>query len=330
MTTVSSPSDDAPVAVGIRDNVGPPAVAGTPGRGVRRRPTRRAVREAALGYLLVLPALVVFGVFVFYPFAENFRLALYQTPPFPGLPSRFVGLHQVGQVLSSTGFLQSLVSTLVFVVMVVPTGLCIGLLLAIAAHRRLRAMSIYRTIFSSTVVTSVAVSALVFGTLMDPVVGLLPWLGINPTPPILQNSTWALPAIAVMATWQFLGLSFIVMSAGLSSLPDEVLEAARVDGASERTVFWRMTVPLMSPTIFFGLVVATIYAFQTFGQIDILIGYNNAAFEHVNVLVYNILNTIEVAKTTGQAAVLSIVLFLLTLGVTLLQLRFVERRVHYE
>jgi sn-glycerol 3-phosphate transport system permease protein len=296
----------------------------------RRRARRaRAAREAALGYLLVLPALAVFGVFVFYPFIENFRLALYQTPPYPGLPSRYVGLHQVGQVLSSSGFLQSLGATLLFVAMVVPAGLLLGLLLAVAAHRRLRGMAVYRVVFSSTVVTSVAVSALVFGTLMDPVVGLLPWLGLNPSPPILQNTTWALPAIAVMSVWQFLGLSFIVMSAGLSAVPEEVLEAARVDGASERTVFWRVTVPLLSPTIFFGVVVATIYAFQTFGQVDILIGYSGAAFEHVNLLVYDILNTIEIAKTPGQAAVLSIVLFLLTLGVTLLQLRLIERRVHY-
>jgi sn-glycerol 3-phosphate transport system permease protein len=298
-------------------------------RGTAPAGRQRRLREAALGYLLILPALGVFGLFVFYPFAENFRLALYQTPPYPGLPSRYVGLHEVGQVLTSPGFVQSLTSTVLFVVMVVPAGLLIGLLLAVAAHRRLRGMAIYRTIFSSTVVSSVAVSALVFGTLMDPVVGLLPWLGLNPSPPILQNSTWALPAIAVITIWQFLGLSFIVMSAGLSSIPEEVLEAARVDGARESTVFWRMTVPLLSPTIFFGTVVATIYAFQTFGQVDILIGPTNAAYEHVNLLVYNILNTIQIAKTTGQAAVLSIVLFLLTLGVTLLQLRFIERRVHY-
>lgn len=296
----------------------------------RHRSARvRAVREAALGYVLVLPALAVFGVFVFYPFVENFRLALYRTAPFPGLPSHYVGLHQVAQVLSSTGFLQSLASTVLFVVMVVPAGLMIGLVLAVAAHRKLRGMAVYRTIFSSTVVTSVAVSALVFGTLMDPVVGFLPWLGLRSSPPILQNTTWALPAIAVMTIWQFLGLSFIVMSAGLSAIPEDVLEAARVDGASEITVFWRVTVPLLSPTIFFGVVVATIYAFQTFGQVDILIGYSNAAFEHVNLLVYDILNTIEIAKTSGQAAVLSIVLFLLTLGVTLVQLRLVERRVHY-
>jgi ABC-type sugar transport system permease subunit len=212
---------------------------------------------------------------------------------------------------------------------VVPAGLLIGLFLAVVAQRQLKGIAVYRVIFSSTVVTSVAVSALVFYSLLNPVVGLLPWLGISTHPPILENTTWALPAIAVMAVWEFTGLSFIIMSAGLQSLPEEVLEAARVDGASSWTVFWRVTVPLLSPTLFFGVVVATIYAFQTFGQIDILIGPQNAAYEHVNVLVYNILTTLETGRNPGRAAVMSIALFLITLVLTLLQLRFIERRVQY-
>jgi sn-glycerol 3-phosphate transport system permease protein len=294
---------------------------------VRRR--ARRVREAGLGYLLLLPALCVFGVFVFYPFARNFKLALYQTPPYPNLPSTYVGLHQVGQVLSSSNFLESLVTTVLFVVFIVPAGLLIGLFLAVVAQRQLRGIAAYRVIFSSTVVTSVAVSALVFYSLMNPVVGLLPWLGISPHPSVLENTTWALPAVAVMAVWQFIGMSFIIMSAGLQALPEDVLEAAKVDGASTWTSFWRVTVPLLSPTLFFALVVAMIYAFQTFGQIDILIGYQNAAYEHVNVLIYNIYTTLVYEENPGRAAVMSIALFAITLVLTVLQLRILERRVHY-
>jgi ABC-type sugar transport system permease subunit len=287
------------------------------------------VREAAFAYLLVLPALCVFAVFVLYPFVRNFKLALYQTPPYPDLPSRYVGLHQVGQVLSSSNFLESLLTTALFVVLVVPAGLLIGLFLAVVAQRHLRGIAAYRVIFSSTVVTSVAVSALVFYSLMNPVVGLLPWLGINPHPSVLENTTWALPAVAIMAVWQFVGMSFIIMSAGLQALPEDVLEAARIDGASNWTAFWRVTVPLLSPTLFFGVVVATIYAFQTFGQIDILIGYQNAAYEHVNVLVYNVYTTLVYEQNPGRAAVMSIALFVITLVMTLLQLRLLERRVQY-
>jgi sn-glycerol 3-phosphate transport system permease protein len=289
----------------------------------------RRRREWGFAYLLLLPGLLIFGVFTFYPFLLNFKLALFQNPPYPGLPSTFVGLSQVGDVLGSTEFHQSLVSTLLFVIMVVPTGLFGGLVLALAAHRKLRGMAIYQVIFSSTVVSSVAVAAVVFGTLMDPVVGLLPWLGLDPHPAILSNPTWALPAVAVIAIWQFLGLSFIIMTAGLQSMPEEVLEAARLDGARAPTMFFRVTVPLLSPTIFFGLVVGMIYAFQSFGQIDILIGSQNAEFTHTNVLLYYVYRALSVDNNPGVAAVLSIVLFVILLGVTLVQFRFLERRVHY-
>ena len=225
--------------------------------------------------------------------------------------------------------MQCLVTTLLFVALVVPAGLLIGLFLAVVAHRKLRGIAIYRVIFSSTVVTSVAVSALVFYSLMNPVVGLLPWLGHQPHPSVLQSTTWALPSVAVMAIWQFIGLSFIIMSAGLQSVPEEVLEAARVDGASNWTLFWRVTVPLLSPTIFFGVVVATIYAFQTFGQIDILIGYQNAAYQHVNVLIYNIVHDARSTAEPGPGRRDVHRPLPDHPGATLLQLRFLERRVHY-
>jgi len=300
---------------------------GASSRDTTRR-TRR-FREMGLAYLLLAPALLAFGVFTFYPFLRNFKLMLYETPPVPGLPAHYVGLHQIVPTLTSTQFTQSLVTTLIFVVLVVPLSLILGLVLAVAAHRRLKGIAIYRMIFSSTVVSSVAVASVVFGTLLNPVVGLLPWLGINPSPPALENSTWALPAVAVITIWQFLGLSFIIMSAGLQSVPDELLEAAQIDGAGPWTRFWRMTVPLLSPTIFFALVVSTIYAFQSFGAVDILIGYQNAANLHANVLIYEIVNTLQMENNPGAAAIMATVLFLITLGLTLLQMRFLERRVHY-
>lgn len=289
----------------------------------------RKRKEAGLAYLLLLPALAIFAVFTFYPFLKNFKLALYQNPPYPGLPAKYVGLSQVTSVLGSSAFHQSLMSTFLFVIMVVPTGLIGGLLLALAAHKEIKGMAVFRTIFSSTVVSSVAVAAVVFGTLMNPIVGLLPWLGLNVHPSILQSPTWALPAVAMIAIWQFLGLSFIIMTAGLQSLPEEVLEAARLDGAGTWTMFWRVTVPLLSPTLFFGLVIGTIYAFQSFGQIDILIGPANAAFTHTNVLLYYVYQALSIQNDPGLAAVLSIVLFAILLVVTLLQMRFLEKRVHY-
>lgn len=294
----------------------------------RRRRLSRKVREAGLAYLLLSPALIIFGVFIFYPFLKNFELALYRTAPFPGLPDVYVGFDQIADVLSSEAFRNSLWVTVLFALITVPIGIVLGLGLAVMAHQKLKGVGIYRTIFSSTVATSVAVAAVIFGTLFNPQVGLLPWLGISPTPPILDNPSLALPAVALTTIWQNLGLSFILMSAGLQAVPDDLLEAAQVDGAGPWSRFRNVTLPLLSPTIFFAIVVGSIFAFQTFGQIDLLT--QGGPGDKTNVLVYFVFTELRERRNPGTAAVLAIALFVLTMLLTLFQLRFLEKRVHYE
>jgi sn-glycerol 3-phosphate transport system permease protein len=283
-------------------------------------------REALLGYALVAPGLVVFVVFVFYPFAKNFRLALYRDKLF-GAGSEYVGFGQVSDVLGSADFRQSLWVTILFALLSVPLGIFLGLSLAVAAHQRLRGIGIYRTIFASTVASSVAVASVIFGTLFNPVIGWLPWMGFNPQPPLLQNPDWALPAVALVTIWQSIGLSFIVMSAGLQAIPDEVMEAAQLDGARPWRRFWRVTVPLLSPTIFFAVVVGGIFAFQAFAQVEMLT--DGGPIKRTNVLTYYIFTTLREGQDEGKAAVLSIALFLVTLALTLFQMRILEKRVHY-
>jgi ABC-type sugar transport system permease subunit len=238
-----------------------------------------------------------------------------------------VGFDQYKDVLTSREFLESVRTTVLFAVMTVPTGIALGLGLAVLAHQQLRGVGIYRTFFSSTVATSVAVAAVIFGTLFNPQVGLLPWLGIDPQPPILQNPSWALIAVAGITVWQTLGLTFILMSSGLQSVPDDLLEAARVDGAGTWSRFWHVTLPLLSPTIFFAVVVGTISAWQAFGQIDLLT--QGGPVESTNVLTYAIFTTFFERRNEGVAAVQSIALFAIVLVLTLAQLRLLERRVHY-
>lgn len=296
---------------------------------VRRRPrfSRRRVREVGLAYLMLLPSMIVFSIFVFYPFLRNFYLGFFRTPPFPGLPKHYVGLEQYQEVLTSSAFFNSVKVTVLFALMTVPVGIALGLALAVLAHQQLRGMAVYRTIFSSTVATSVAVASVIFGTLFNPVVGLLPWLGVNPRPPILENPDWALPAVALITVWQTLGLTFILMSSGLQAIPDELHEAARVDGAGAWARFWKVTLPMLSPTIFFAVVIGGIFAFQTFGQIDLLT--QGGPLEKTNVLTYFVYNTLHSKNNDGKAAVLSVALFAITLTLTLVQMRVLERRVHY-
>jgi sn-glycerol 3-phosphate transport system permease protein len=288
----------------------------------------RRVRDALLGYALVLPSLLIIGVFVFYPFVKNFSLALHRTPPFPGLPKKYVGLDQVGDVLSSSEFHKSLRVTIEFVVLTVPTGIVLGMLLAVFAHKQLRGVGVYRTVFSSTVATSVAAASVIFFTLLNPQVGLLTyWLGRSGDLGVLEDPDTALFAVAITTIWQNLGLSFILMSAGLQGVPDDLYEAAAVDGANGRGRFWHVTLPMLSPTLFFAAVVGSIMAFQAFGQIDILTagGPNN----ETNVLVYSIYRDVFRFGNDGVAAVKAIALFLIVLVLTIVQLRFAERRVSY-
>jgi sn-glycerol 3-phosphate transport system permease protein len=288
---------------------------------------RRRTREMSLAYFLLLPSLAIFAVFVFYPFFRNFYLGLYSTPPFPGLPKRWVGLEQYQDVLTSSEFFNSLKVTVAFAILTVPAGIVLGLGLAVLAHHQLKGIGIYRMIFSSTVATSVAVASVIFGTLFNPVVGLLPWIGINPRPPILDNPDLALPAVAVITIWQTLGLTFILMSSGLQAIPDELNEAAEVDGAGPVRRFWQVTLPMLSPTIFFAVIVGSIFAFQTFGQIDL--PTQGGPLKRTNVLTYSIYTTLRQQNNDGKAAVLAIALFFITLTLTLVQTRVLERRVHY-
>lgn len=296
-------------------------------------PVRRlghAAREAATGYLFVLPALAAFGVFVFYPLVKVILLGLYRAPPFPNLPSHFVGLSQYQSVLSSSSFLSSLWTTVLFVAFSVPTGIALGLGLAVLAHERLAGIGLFRTIFSSTIATSAAVASVIFFTLLDPEVGLIAYLiGQQGGTGVLGDPTFALPAVSMVTVWQSLGFTFILMSAAMQSLPDDLLEAAEVDGSSPAYRFFHVTVPLLSPTIFFAVVVGTVSAFQAFGQIDILTA--GGPDNHTNVLVYNLYQSAfgQGVNDPGQAAVIAVALFAILLVLTLVQFRLFERRVFY-
>ena len=198
------------------------------------------------------------------------------------------------------------------------------------AHRRLRGIGVYRTIFSSTVATSVAVAAVIFSMLFNPIVGLLPWLGIDPRPPIIENPDLALGAVALVTVWQTLGLTFILLSAGLQAIPDELLEAAQVDGAGPVTRFWRVTIPMLSPTLFFAFVVGHDPRVPELRPDRHPHRRRSVrADERAHVLDLQRAQPGEGCRRPGSRRVLAIALFFITLGLTVVQMRVLERRVHY-
>jgi ABC-type sugar transport system permease subunit len=303
------------------------AVAVAPGDATDDVVLRRGKRDWPLAVLLLLPSAVIFGVFVFYPLVRTIQLGMYRSDPFGGL-GRFVGLSQYGHVLSSDSFRHSLWVTVEYALLTVPTGLVLGLGLAVLAHRQLRGIRVFRTIFSSTIATSVAVASLLWLTLLHPSLGMVNQL-LQRTGHerilFLQSEGWALLSVSAATIWQNLGFTFVVISAGLSSIPDELLESARVDGAGAWRRFRQVTLPLLSPTLLFAVVVLTINAFQSFGQVDLLT--QGGPLRSTRVLVYDVFRLTSTNPSTAAAE--AVVLFLIVLSLTAVQLRVLERRVFY-
>jgi sn-glycerol 3-phosphate transport system permease protein len=282
-------------------------------------------REALLGYAYLVPAFVVFGAFFFYPLGRLIQLSLFDTRGvFANQRQEYVGFQQWVDVLGGSSFRSSLWVTVQYVLFTVPAGIVLGILLAQLAHRKLKGIKFFQTVFASTVASSVAVASVIFFALVNPEVGYfrnVSWLAWLNT----QDPDTALLAVSVSSVWQNLGLTFIIVLAAMQSIPDELTEAATLDGYGAVRRFFRVTLPLLGPTLMFLVVVLVIFAFQAFGQIDILT--KGGPQGRTETLVYRIF-TIQF-DDVNTAAVMSIGLFALTFVITLLQFGMLERRVTY-
>ncbi len=284
----------------------------------RRDRPRYSAKEAAIAVLLLAPSIAVFVVFFYRPFLNLLYWGTFESRA-NGAFFEKVGLRQYREQLTSSDFREGLWHSVQFVLYTVPAGLLLGVLLAVAAHRRLRGIRVFQAIFSSTLASSVAVTSVIFLYLLHPVVGVfrVDWL---------TNPDWAMFAVSLSSIWQNMGLSFIIVLAGLQNVPDEVMEAATLDGYGPVRRLVRITLPLISPVLLFLLVVLVIFGLQAFAQPDILTGGGPAGATET--LVFKI-NRLVRPDTIGIGAVYAVGLFFITLAVTALQFVILERRVHY-
>ena len=292
-----------------------------------RRPRHR--RDWPWAVIFLTPALAAFAMWVFYPLGRTVWLGTQRSDPF-GLRTEYVGFDQYREVLESSQFHNSLKVTFAYVAISVPVALVLGLGLAVLANTQLRGMRVFRTIFTSTVASSVAVSALLWIVLLQPSVGIvnqfLESIGREPVD-LLNDPDRALFAVSATSIWQNLGIVFVTVIAGLQAVPEELHEAARVDGHGAWSRFRNVTIPMLSPTLLFTTVILTIRAVQTFGEIDLLT--QGGPNERTNVLTYSLFTTVFKERDPGAGAALAVVLFVINLVLTLIQFRFLERKVHY-
>jgi ABC-type sugar transport system permease subunit len=298
--------------------------------------TRRRWRQLPAAILLLAPSIVALATFVVYPLIRAILLGS-QRCDIQGGNCRSNGWDQYVDVFRSVEFQNALWATFKFALITVPLGLALGVGLAVLANKPLNRIAAFRAIFSSTVATSVAVATLMWLFLLQPDVGVLSnigWLNdMFPTlkdPGLLRDPDTALWSVAISSVWASLGFTFILVTAGLQGIPEELNEAAAIDGATGTMRFWKITLPLLGPTLLFVVIVLTTRAFQAYGEIDILTDGGPRPDNPTTTITYLTYGSQSIiANDDGLQAATAVWLFVVLLALSLLQLRGIGKRVHY-
>ncbi len=288
-------------------------------------------RQSAGAFLYLVPALVVFAVFMFWPLGRSVFLSFQGSDLF-GRPSGFVGADNYARLVGGGDFGQVLAVTAGFTVLTVLPSLLIALVLALLLNQRIRAVRFFRTGFALPFAFSVATASVVFGVLYNPAVGvlngLITQLGGNRVA-WLTDPSIALLSVSLATVWMQLGYNLLVLSAGLGAIDEDVVEAARLDGAHGLRLQRSVIVPLLTPQLFFLLVTGTITSLQSFGQIHILT--RGGPDSSTTTLVYSIYDQAFANNNSnfGYASAQAIVLLVIVLLITAIQFGVLERKVFY-
>jgi sn-glycerol 3-phosphate transport system permease protein len=284
-----------------------------------------------LPYLLLAPSVLLVLVFFIYPAAQSVQLSLYLVNRVRDVKV-YVGLDNFERLYHSEGYINSLLVSAQFTVFVVVAALTISLALALGASQPIRGFGVYRTMLIWTYALSPAIAGVIWALLTDPAIGVLTEVlrAVGVSFNWRRGETDALLFVAMAATWKILGYDILFFLAGLKNIPRDVLEAAALDGASAWTRFWRMILPLLTPTILFLLIMNTLYAsFETFGLIDITT--QGGPGHATDLLIYRLyLDGFRSASRIGLASAQSIVLLFIVAALTVFQYRFVSRRTFYQ
>jgi sn-glycerol 3-phosphate transport system permease protein len=279
--------------------------------------------------LLLGPQLAVTFVFFFWPAAQAILQSMQRGDAF-GLSTRFVGLENFAAVLADPLYLAAVEVTVVFSLAVAILALASGLLLAVMADQVVRGAAFYKTVLLLPYAVAPAIAGVLWLFLFNPSVGIiaagLRSAGVDWN--YLLNGRQALLLVVLAASWKQVSYNFLFYLAGLQAIPKTLVEAAAIDGAGPNRRFWRIVFPLLAPTSFFLLVVNIVYAFfDTFGIIhNVTQGGPAKATE---ILVYKVWYDGVVGLDLGGSAAQSVILMAIVIGLTAIQFRFIERRVHY-
>ena len=286
---------------------------------------RKSPYEIIEPYIFLIPALLIFIVFYYYPFGRTVYLSTWVTDAL-GQPKKFVGFDNYAiRLFGKDAFWASIGSTMKFVVVVALGGLIIGMITSLLTYNRYPGSGFCAAVYAMPVAIASAAASMAFRMIFHPTGGLLNnllgtqinWLG----------GEYQFGSVAAVTIWLQSGINFIFISAGLKSVPHDLYESCAIDGANYWQRLWHITLPAISPTLFFQIIINIIYAFQSFSQVKLLT--NESPNASTNLIVYAIWHDAFRAQRFETAAARSVVLFVIILVITLIQFSFEKRSVNY-
>jgi multiple sugar transport system permease protein len=305
------------------------------------------------GYVFILPALIVIIVFRFYPILQAVRMSFFHW----GLagPLEFIGLKNFSKLCIDPKFYQSLSNTCWYVLLVVPLTIIISIFSAHLLNQKIKGRGLYRTLYYVPVVTSIVAISVVWKWIFNPDRGILNamlhsigleglrWLndprgifesicapfGLNLSG-FFAGPSIALVSLIIMAIWHNIGYCIIIALAGLQNVPAQYYEAAKIDGAKGWSMFRHITIPIISPTIFYLLITQSIIAFNTFTPVYVMTQPPGGPLGTTSLVVYYLYEQSFKLWNLGYANAIAFVIFIIIFLLTYVQKKFIERRVHYE
>nr|WP_308625409.1 sugar ABC transporter permease [uncultured Eisenbergiella sp.] len=283
------------------------------------------------GYIMIAPVTLGLGIFYFYPFFKVFFDSFHEVGAFN--KTKWIGLTNYQKMMTDTVMWQSLGNTVRYVLVIVPATLILSLLLAVMLNARIKGRSVFRVIYFIPAITMGAAVAMIWKWIFNGDYGILNYiLGIFGISPIqwLSNPSLTWLAISIVAVWMNVGYNMIILLAGIQGISRSYYESASLDGANGVQQFFNITLPLVTPTMFFVLITTLISTFQTFDVIYMMISSKSLANEAAqSVVVYFYRNAFEFSKK-GYASAIAILLFVIIMLVTLFQMKMQKKWVNYD
>ncbi len=285
---------------------------------------KNTLRTTAEAWLYLLPFMVFFLTFIFYPAVNVFVLSFKQNYSFLRGTYSGLGLQNYGAVLADSKFHSALINTLLYVFIVVPVSTVLAILFAVLLNKKLRGIAIFQTAFFMPLVTSVTAVGLVWRLMYNQKYGIFNYLlKLVGLPAIgwVDDTKWSLLSLVLFGIWNILPFTIILLMAGLQNIDEKYYLAAKIDGASSLKLLTRITIPLLSPTILLVIIVNTISSFKVFSELYPIFNGKPGPYYNLYTVVYYIRYQMIENRKYGYAAAATVVFFFFVLFFTVMQLR---------